>query len=103
MVNKKKYAVGKKLRDELDKLNNTLYENLFIPKIMEDVSQKFALTVDDEIYEALRTKIEFTITQFSDSQFDIKIKDVFKIDTDKLSIFVNEMELNLREQYGNTK
>lgn len=101
MVNNKKYGVGKRLRDELDKLNNTLYEHLFIPKIMEDVSQKFALTVDDEIYEALRTKIEFTITQLSDSQFDIKIKDVFKIDTDKLSIFVNEMELNLREQYGN--
>ena len=64
---------------------------------MEDVSQKLASNIDDEIYEALRTKIEFTITQVSDSQFDIKIKDVFKIDTDELNIFVKEMELNLRK------
>lgn len=56
MVKNKKYGVGKKLRDELDKLNNTLYENIAIPQIMDKGSKAVADRADNTLYWTLENK-----------------------------------------------
>jgi hypothetical protein len=97
----KKYAVGHKLRQELSDMSDKLYENTFMSHVMDKASKE--CPVLDRIYDALRTKIEFTVTKEDGlGVYSIHIKDVFKIEESELKQFIDEMELNLREQYGTT-
>jgi hypothetical protein len=49
-----------------------------------------------------RTGIEFIVTWYGGTIFEINIKEIFSIPEDTRDIFLKEMELNLREQYGTT-
>jgi hypothetical protein len=97
----KKVAVGHKMRQQLSDMSDKLYENTFMSQVMDKASKEIAQDVDDRIYDALRTKIEFTVTWYGGTLFEVNIKDIFSIPEDTRNTFLKEMFLNLREQYGN--
>jgi hypothetical protein len=103
----KKVAVGHKMRQQLSDMSDKLYENTFIPNVLENLmnaaAEKQAKDIDEAIWDAIRPKIEFTVTKEDGlGVYSIHIKDVFKIEESELKQFIDEMELNLREQYGTT-
>jgi hypothetical protein len=77
-----------------------------INKIIEKASKQYADAVDREIYNALTFEepIAFTVTQIDDTNFNIKLstKGMFHwCACDEINQFREEMELNIKEQYGN--
>ena len=69
----KKYAVSRKIRDELSEQSDMETKAVFIPSILDEIAKTWARKVDEEIYDALRTKIEFTITWLDDNLVSLKI------------------------------
>jgi len=95
----KKYAVGKKLRNQLSEKRDTQLENTFMLDTMDKIAKGYAKAVDNEIYEALRPKIEFDVEE-SFNNIIINVIDYKEVSGEELSIFIQEMDLNIFEQFG---
>ena len=95
----KKYAVGKELRNQLSEKRDTQFANTFMSDVMDKVAKDYAKSVDDEIYEALRPKIEFDVEE-SFNNIIINVIDYKEVSGEELSIFIQEMDLNIFEQFG---
>jgi hypothetical protein len=102
----KKVAVGHKMRQQLSDMSDKLYENTFIPNVLENLmnaaAEKQAKDIDEAIWDAIRPKIEFTITKVYEGHYIIKVKNIERHSEKELKYFIDEMKLNLREQYGTT-
>jgi hypothetical protein len=100
MSNKpKKYAVSRKIRKELSEMSVTQMADNFTRDVLDKCSKEYAKAVDDEIYEALRPKIEFNVEE-DFWNIIITVKDYKQISDEELSIFIQEIDLNILEQFG---